>query len=110
MRKDVPQESLDIMLASLSKATLKQYESFLKLFVNGFFKRKKLEFFNPSPEMVIQFLTENFEAGASYGTLNSHRSAISLISKDKISDDKLITRFLKDVFKLKPTQPKYNFT
>lgn len=61
---------------------------------------------------MIHLLTECFKAGASYGTLNSHRSAISLISKDKIGEDRLVTRFLKGVFerRLKPAQPRYTFT
>ena len=59
---------------------------------------------------LVKFLTKKFEQGASYGTLNSYRSAISLISPNKIGDDQLISRFLKGVFKLKPSFPKYSFT
>ena len=46
----------------------------------------------------------------SCGTLNTYRSAISLISPNKIGEDILISRFLKGVFRLKPTKPKYEVT
>lgn len=102
----MPRESLDIMLASLSKSTIKQYESSLNQW-DSFCRQNKLDFFNPSYDTIIQFLTESFKAGATYGTLNAHRSAISLISKDKIGEHGLIRRFLKGIFRLKPAKPRY---
>lgn len=97
------------MLASISESTIKQYESSLRQW-SIYCEQNNLNFYNPSYKAVIQFLTECFKDGASYGTLNSHRSAISLISKDKIGENRLICRFLKGVFRLKPTRPKYAFT
>ena len=35
---------------------------------------------------MIAFLTKSFEEGSSYGTLNSDRCAISLISSNKIGE------------------------
>lgn len=97
------------MLASLADSTITQYKSSLQQW-KMYCEKKKLNFFEPSCDNVIHFLTECFKAGASYGTLNSHRSAISLISKNKIGEDRLVTRFLKGVFRLKPAQPRYTFT
>lgn len=59
---------------------------------------------------VISFLTECFNDNASYGSLNTYRSAISLISSDKIGEDTIISRFMKGIFRCKPTKPKYNYT
>ncbi|XP_067216270.1 uncharacterized protein [Linepithema humile] len=109
LKKGVPQESLEIMIASLANSTIKQYESSLRQW-KTYCERKDLNLFEPTCDNVIQFLTECFRTGASYGTLNSHRSAISLISENKIGEASLITRFLKGVFRLKPARPRYAFT
>lgn len=56
---------------------------------------------------MLEFLTTRFNHGAAYGTLNSEKSAISLISSVEIGNNPLISRFLKGVFKIRPTKPKY---
>ena len=109
LRKGTPQESVDIIIASLSKATLDQYQVALNQW-NLFCNREKLDFFNSKNHSVLKFLTKTFKEGASYGTLNSYRPTISLISTDKIIEDPLITRLLEGIFKLKPVFPKYSFT
>lgn len=48
--------------------------------------------------------------GASYATLNTCRSALSLIIDTSLGTDIQIKRFFKGVFKLKPSRPKYNDT
>lgn len=59
-------------------------------------------------EKSSNFLTEKFGAGASYGSLNSMRSAVSLISAKNITQSKEISRFFKGVYKLRPLKPKYD--
>lgn len=59
---------------------------------------------------MLCFLSEKFKNGASYGTLNTYRSAISLISDNKIGDNELIRRFLKGAFNKNPPRPKYSHT
>ena len=100
---------MEILIASLSKATLDQYQVALNQWVL-FCKFNETEFLNPRTDLVLKFLTRKFKEGASYGTLNSYRSALSLISSDKIGDDPMISRFFKGIFKLKPSFPKYSFT
>lgn len=72
-----------------------------------FCKNWEIDPFNPSENDVIRFLTISFNEGASYGSLNSHRSAISHISLNKIGDRDIINKFLKACFNLRPTQSKY---
>lgn len=62
-----------------------------------------------SVPIIIHFLTGIFEKGARYGTMNSHKSALSLLLGDVLDDDR-IKRFMKGVFRLRPTKPKYNMT
>ena len=97
------------MLASLSKATIKQYSVSLNKWMK-FCSNKEIDPFFPQEEEVIYFLTEEFNRGCSYGTLNTDRCAISLISKNKIGENMLIKRFLKGCFKLRPTSSKYAAT
>lgn len=59
---------------------------------------------------VISFFTALFTQGAQYGTLNSYRSALSLIASSKFSDNEDIKRFFKGVFRSRPPLPKYNET
>lgn len=65
--------------------------------------------YQPSIPIILVFLTQIFNDGAQYGTINSHRAALSLIVGD-ISDDDRIIRFCKGVYKLRPPLPRYNVT
>ena len=96
-------------MASISKSTIKQYGSELKKW-KVFCERNNREFFDIDSTTVLIFLSELFNLGASYGTLNSCRSALALISKCDISLDKNITRFMKGIFKLRPLRPRYTNT
>lgn len=54
-------------------------------------------------------MQHSFNLGASYGTLNSFRSAINLI-KISQTDDAIINRFMKGIYKQRPVFPKYTET
>lgn len=60
--------------------------------------------------MVMTFIAEQFSNGASYSTLNNHRSAISLLLNSDIGDDDRIKRLLKGAYRLKPAAPRYSST
>lgn len=97
------------MISSLSPNTLKQYNTGLRLWW-VFCNENNLDPYTGSIPYIITFLTNRFNAGASYGTLNSFRSALSLLIGPRVGTDDRLKRFLKGVFKLKPTKPKYNST
>jgi len=97
------------MIASITNSTLKQYQSALKMWWE-FAHVRKLDIYNASTPDILSFLSKRFNDGASYSVINTSRSAISLISLRDISQDGLITRFLKGVFKQKPTKPRYAST
>lgn len=96
------------MLASLSRNTYAQYNVGIKAWIN-FCKSQNYDYYNSSVSIIIDFLTESFHKGAKYGTLNSYRSALSLLLGDILQDEK-IKRFMKGVFRLRPSNPKYNIT
>lgn len=90
-------------------STLKQYASSIKQW-KDFCDKNELDFLDIKVENVLKFLTERFQAGAAYGTLNSCRSAVSLLSEEKIGEHPNVTRFMRGAFKCRPAQPKYNIT
>lgn len=97
------------MLASLSDNTKKQYSTSYKLWWQ-FCLIKKIDCFESTVAEVISFLTTEFNKGASYGSLNSHRSALSLLLGNNIGSDECIKRLLRGAYKLKPSRPKYTHT
>lgn len=97
------------MLASLSENSLKQYDTCLKKWFI-FCKTNNIDLYETSVTQVISFLTQLYESGAQYGTLNSCRSALALILGQETSNDDCVKRFFKGVFRMRPPLPKYNIT
>ena len=63
---------------------------------------------------VLDFLTELYDSGLGYSALNTARSALSTIvnlpGEHTVGSHPLICRFLKGVFKVRPTLPRYEQT
>lgn len=96
------------MLRSVSENTLKQYNSsFFKWW--NFCKNKTINIFRPSLNNLLNFLTFEFSKGASYQTLNCHRSALKMLF-DVEDRNNIIKKFLRGTFRIKPVFPKYNDT
>ncbi|XP_061721260.1 uncharacterized protein LOC133528068 isoform X1 [Cydia pomonella] len=109
MKKFVPESAICIMLASLSNSSLKQYDSCLKKWFS-FCINNQVDVYQASVPNVISFLTDLYHSGAQYGTLNSCRSALSLILGADIGNDNRMKRFFKGIFRLRPPLPKYSMT
>lgn len=62
---------------------------------------------------MLQFLTHLFRAGSGYSALNTARSALSSFlwttSEVPIGRSSSVKRFMKGVFELRPTLPRYSF-
>ena len=67
----------------------------------------------PKVEQVIEFLTLLYRKGLGYSAINTARSALSSIIFQEnglpMGEHPLIRRFLKGIFELRPSLPKYNF-
>lgn len=109
MRKNVPPSCIPIMLASLADNSLKQYDSCIKKWYL-FCHTNNLNLFAATVTDVLSFLKELYDGGAQYGTLNSCRSAVSLILGQDLSNNDLIKRFFKGIYRLRPPLPRYNVT
>ena len=63
-------------------------------------------------EEVIEFLTIQFQSGLGYDSLNTARGALSSIGLNfdgfKAGSHPLVVRFMKGVFALRPSQPRYS--
>jgi len=108
----VPEESLNTTVSSLSSSTIKQYSTHVKSWWL-FCQRNSLDVYCSTPGNVIRFLNELFSNGSNYGSLNSARSALSLIlpriNGIPVGESPTVKRFLKGTFRLRPTTPKYKF-
>ncbi|XP_066596921.1 uncharacterized protein [Prorops nasuta] len=102
------EDTIQILLAALSSGTQKQYNSSLRLW-KLFCEKVRVNPFKPSIANVLNFFTEEFDKGVSFGILNTHRAAISFISGFKLGENKWINKFMKGVFRLRPSRPRYNF-
>ena len=99
---------------SWRKSTKKQYDSHLNKWLD-FITRKSIQISDPvSVSFVLEFLTELFEKGYSYSTINSARSFLSCllppINNVAIGSDPLIRRFMRGVFIDRPNLPRYTET
>lgn len=89
-------DTTEDIFKSLSPATKKQYQGSLKLWFQ-FSIENKTDIFKANSTDGIAFITRRWQDGANYSTLNTSRVAISLISIQKISEDGLITIFIKEI-------------
>lgn len=97
------------MLSSISINTLKQYLPGIVHWTK-YCNLNKFNIYAPSISEVIVYLSGRFHEGLSYGSLNSLRSALSLLIGSHLGNDERIKRLFKGFFKLRPTAPKYNNT
>lgn len=105
----IPEQALEICMASVTLSTLKQYNSGLKLWWL-FCKSQNINIFLASIPDILNFLTHCYNKGASYGSLNSYRSSIAQLLGPSIATDTRIKIFFKGVYHLRPNNPKYENT
>lgn len=105
----MPKEARDIAVSSITASSLRQYETGFKRWWK-FCERKKIDSLTAGIPDVLVFLASEFENGASYGTINSFRSAIALLLGPQVGHDERIKRFCKGTAKQRPPAPKYEST
>lgn len=108
-RRKVPLESVDILIASISEGSIRQYNCGLQKWWN-FCISNDVDAYAGSTNDVLTYLTREFNRKISYSSLNCYRSALSLILGPELGQDEQIRRFFKGVSKLRPTTPRYDST
>ena len=73
----VPDESIEIILSSIVPSTRKQYTSASEQqWYQYCDKNINAKFYKTTRFSLLQYLTFSFNVGDSYGSLNTHKSAI----------------------------------
>lgn len=106
--RSVPEVAVPALLASLSDSTIKQYSYSLRSWWK-YCHHNRLSLYSPSVAQVLQFFAQELPNISSYSSLNTLRSAISLISQNEIGNHPTVKRFCKGVSVLKPPRPRYDF-
>ena len=109
--KNLSSSAKEIIMASWRPGTGKQYHSYLGLW-ERFCAQKAIVVEDASVENGIDFLASLYEDGLGYSAINTGRSALSsvLTSPGNVTfgNHPLVSRFLKGVFELKPSLPRYH--
>lgn len=103
------EKAATIMMASLSESTLKQYNKAIQCWWE-FCHREDLSPFEYSVPHIMNFFIEVYEKVNSYSTMNTYRSAISLLMSNDLGRDARVLRFFKGISVLKPPRPRYSTT
>ena len=104
--------SASVILSAWRSATRKSYETYFRKWIH-FCRGRQIDYLCPTEYVLLEFLTGLFEAGASYSSLNSARSAVASILVDQqtsIGEAPLIKKFLRGAFNARPQLPRYTST
>ena len=108
--KGLSASAQNVIMASWRSGTSKQYHSYLNRWEKHC-ANNSIDPFNASIESGVEFLTNLFNKGLGYSAINTARSALSTIitGPNNLSFGKhpLVSRFLKGVFEIKPSLPRY---
>lgn len=96
------------LFASLSDATIKQYSRPLRSWWE-YCQRHRMSCYSPTVPQTLDFLSRELSTVSSYSSLNTVRSAISLVSQNEIGNHPMVRRFCKGVAALKPPRPRYDY-
>lgn len=108
-RKNIPAQTINILIASLAESTITQYSGAIKQWLS-FCIKNGINAYEASENQALEWLTERFHDGASYGSLNNCRAVLGLLIGEKVSQGTTVSRFFRGVFRMRPTKPRYKET
>lgn len=104
---------VDIILHSWRDSTKKQYWTYIQRWMR-FCTEKHADPMSSSINLILDFLATLFNSGIGYSGINTARSALSsflmLNGQVSVGNNTLVKRFMRGIFLLKPSLPRYNFT
>ena len=108
--RNISSKATNIILASWRRGTQKQYITHIKKWLS-FCDKKQINSVCADVNYVLDFLTEQFESGCGYSSVNTARCALSAIGLIKdgfaIGAHPIVIRFMKGIFNLKPVKARY---
>ena len=112
-KSGIPSKTIKIILQGWRQNTKKQYDVYLRKFLSYCNKWGKNPL-SPSVVLALEFLTELHESGNGYSVINTARSSISalwsIVGEKNFGSHPLICRFMKGIFELTPSVPRYRDT
>ena len=106
-------EATDILLSAQRRSTNAQYKSCWAKWC-CWCRQQQVDNFRPAVSDLVHFLTELFEQGKQYSTINTYRSAISStvppLDRTPLGQHKIVCSFMKGVFNKRPPKPRYSGT
>ena len=102
-------------MASMAESTKGQYDYHLRKFKDFCLSKNHSDFTKINVNLGVEFLTDIYQSGKSYRTINVARSALSQFvsvsdSMYSFGNHPLVTRFMKGVYRLRTPTPKYDVT
>lgn len=107
----ISKEATDILLSAQRGSTNAQYKSCWAKWC-GWSRQRQIDPFCPAVSDLVHFLTELFEQGKQYSTINTYRSAISStvppLDGTPLGQHKIVCSFMRGVFNRRPPKPRYS--
>jgi len=111
-QKNFSERTVSILMKSWRNNTSKQYETYIQKWIS-YSESNDCDTWNPDISFVLDFLASLFDSGLGYSAINTARSALStFLTIDNLPVGKhvLVKRFLRGIFNIKPSLPKYTKT
>ena len=109
----ISKEATDILLSAQRRSTNAQYKSCWAKWCS-WSRQRQIDPFCPAVSDLVHFLTELFEQGKQYATINTYRSAISStvppLDGSPLGQHKIVCSFMRGVFNKRPPKPRYSGT
>lgn len=112
-QRGIPQKPSEIIISSWRPSTKQQYWSYFKKWM-CFCDGRKIDYFYPSVNNILSFLTELFKQGLGYSSINTAKSCLAVFlelineQSNLVVNSSIVKRFMKGIFNIKPSLPKYN--
>ena len=109
-QQELSSDITDIFMASWRTGTKKQYKNYVERWL-VFCRERKINHSSPKKGEALQFLMSLYNQGLTYSTINTARSALSLIlnidGPHPFGSHPLVSRFLKGIYETRKPQAKY---
>lgn len=112
-KQQISERATNIILQSWRSGTKKQYNIYINKW-SKFCREKQINNVQTSIGYALDFLTELFDNGSSYSTINTARSALSTLilvdGRTNFGSHPLVVRFMKGIFNVRPPVARYTET
>lgn len=106
-------KTTEILMSSWKTGTKKQYSSCLQKWIQ-YCREREIDQFQPNINSVLEYFTYLFDLGLGYSTINTTRGALSAfgikIDGILVGKSPLVIRYLRGVYNLRPSVPRYSCT